>query len=298
MKKLITTVLLGSCFAALPLFGQAATGEVLGTVFDPSKSPVAKATVTLLNQDTGIQAKTTTTDSGNYDFFNAQVGAYTITVEAAGFSRFATKDVRVDIGSRQRVDATLTVGATSEAIEVSGAAAILDTDNSQHAQVINSTQIVELPLNGRNYADLALLSTNVIRSPIGFAFGPTGTPREGAFNINGMRSTFNNFLLDDVDNNAYSTSNQGYSSQVVQPSPDAVAEFKVITSNFSAEYGRVGGGVITAALRSGTNKFHGTAYEFLRNTDLNAVWLRVRSAVLPAYPAAQPVRLQRGGADH
>ena len=86
-----------------------------------------------------------------------------------------------------------------------------------------------------------------------------------------MRSTYNDFLLDGVDNNAYGPSNQGYSSQVVQPSPDAVSEFKVITSNFSAEYGRVGGGVINAALRSGTNAFHGTAYEFLRNTDLNAI---------------------------
>ena len=86
-----------------------------------------------------------------------------------------------------------------------------------------------------------------------------------------MRSTYNNFLMDGLDNNSYGTSNQNYSSQVVQPRPDAIAEFKVITSNFSAEYGRVGGGVVNAALRSGTNQFHGTAYEFLRNTDLNAI---------------------------
>ncbi len=263
--------LIGSFFAASSLYGQSATGEVLGTVVDASKSPVSKATVTLLNQDTGITAKTTTAETGNYDFFNVQVGIYTITVEATGFSKFETKDVRVDVGNRQRVDAGMTVGAASQSVEVSGAAAILDTDSSEHSQLINTAQIVELPLNGRNYSDLALLSTNVIRSPINVAFGPTGTPREGSFNINGMRSTYNNFLLDGVDNNSYGTSNQGYSSQVVQPSPDAIAEFKVITSNFSAEYGRVGGGVITAALRSGGNQFHGTAYEFLRNTDLNAV---------------------------
>src|ERR1019366_7617590 len=105
----------------------------------------------------------------------------------------------------------------------------------------------------------------------GAAFSPSATPREGSFNVNGMRSTYNNFLLDGVDNNAYSPSNQGFSSQVVQPSPAAIAEFKVITSNFSAEYGRVGGGVVNAALRAGTNRFHGTAYEFIRNTALNAV---------------------------
>jgi hypothetical protein len=272
---------------ARPLYSQSAVGEVVGTVMDATKAPVSKAAVTLLNQDTGIQAKTTTSASGNFDFFNVQVGVYSVTVEATGFSKFETKDVRVDVGSRQRVDASLQVGATSNSVEVSGAAAVLDTDSSEHSQLINTAQIVELPLNGRNYADLALLSTNVIRSPIGFAFGPTGTPREGAFNINGMRSTYNNFLLDGVDNNAYSTSNQGYSSQVVQPSPDAIAEFKVITSNFSAEYGRVSGGVITAALRSGTNKFHGTAYEFLRNTDLNAVGFQFTTPAVFYKPTLQ-----------
>ncbi len=108
-------------------------------------------------------------------------------------------------------------------------------------------------------------------SPAAVSLGPTGTPREGAFNVNGMRSTYNNFLMDGLDNNSYGTSNQNYSSQVVQPSPDALAEFRVITSNFSAEYGRVAGGVVNAVMRSGTNQFHGTVYEFLRNTDLNAI---------------------------
>jgi hypothetical protein len=280
-------VLMGWLIPSGLLYGQAATGEVLGTVVDASKAPISKATVTLQNQDTGIQAKTTTTESGNYDFFNVQVGLYTITVEATGFSKFDTKDVRVDVGARQRVDANLQVGATSNSVEVSGAAAILDTDSSEHAQIINTAQIVELPLNGRNYSDLALLSTNVIRSPIGVAFGPTGTPREAAFNVNGMRSTYNNFLLDGIDNNAYSTSNQGFSSQVVQPSPDAIAEFKVITSNFSAEYGRVSGGVITAAMRSGTNAFHGTAYEFLRNTSLNAVGFQFTTPAVFYKPTLQ-----------
>ena len=148
---------------------------------------------------------------------------------------------------------------------------MLDTDTSDHSQVINTQQITELPLNGRDYANLALLATNVHISPQALSFSPSATPREGAFNANGMRSTYNYFQMDGMDNNSYGTSNQGYTSQVVQPSPDALQEFKVITSNFSAEYGRVGGAVVTAALRSGTNEFHGTAYEFLRNTDLNAI---------------------------
>ena len=177
-------------------------------------------------------------------------------------------DIVVNVNARQRVDVTMQVGAVTESVEVTGAAAALQTDSSEHGQVIHTQQIVELPLNGRNYSDLALLATNVHRSPI--AAQPT-TPREGAFNVNGMRSTYNNFLLDGMDNNAYSTSNQGFSNQVANPSPDAVAEFKVITSNFSAEYGRVGGAVVNAVMRSGTNQIHGTLYEFLRNTSLNAV---------------------------
>ena len=267
MNKFAKVMLL-ILLAATVLFAQFETAEVLGTVRDNSGAVVPKADVTLLNQDTGIQAKTSTDDNGSYNFFNVRVGRYTITVEASGFTKFTTTDVAVNVNARQRVDAALQIGAITESVEVSGAAAALETDSSEHGQVIHTQQIVELPLNGRNYSDLALLSTNVHKSPL--AANAT-TPREGAFNVNGMRSTYNNFLLDGLDNNAYSTSNQGFSNQVANPSPDAVAEFKVITSNFSAEYGRVGGAVVNAVMRSGTNQLHGTLYEFLRNTDLNAV---------------------------
>jgi hypothetical protein len=268
-SHLKTVVFLGAMLAS-SLSAQFDTAEVLGTVKDPSGSGVPKASVTLLNQGTGIEAKSVTNDNGSYDFFNVRVGKYTVTVEAAGFQKTSTTDVDVAVGARQRVDLSLQVGNTSQSVQVSGAASLVETDNSEHGQVIATQAIVELPLNGRHYADLALLAANVHISPIATSFSPSATPREGAFNVNGMRSTYNNFLLDGVDNNSYGTSNQNYSSQVVQPSPDAVAEFAVITSNFSAEYGRVGGGIVNAALRSGTNQFHGTAYEFLRNTDLNA----------------------------
>ena len=269
MNRLTRIALLPACLLlAAPLFGQFETAEVLGTVHDTSGAIVPKADVTLLNQDTGILVKTSTDENGSYNFFNVKVGRYTVTVEANGFTKFTTTGVAVNVNARQRVDATLQVGAVSESIEVTGAAAALETDSSEHGQVIHTQQIVELPLNGRNYSDLALLSTNVHRSPIAMT---DTTPREGAFNVNGMRSTYNNFLMDGMDNNAYSTSNQGFSNQVAQPSPDAIAEFKVITSNFSAEYGRVGGAVVNTVMRSGTNQLHGTLYEFLRNTDLNAI---------------------------
>lgn len=269
-----------------PAFAQFETADVLGTIRDGSGAPVAQASVTLLNQDTGALAKATPDESGNFTFPNVRVGKYTVTAEAAGFSKAVASNIQVDVGARQRVDLTMQIGQITESVQVTGAAAPLETDSSEHGQVISTQQIVELPLNGRNYSDLALLSTNVHKSPMSVLFSASGTPREGAFNVNGMRSTYNNFLLDGLDNNAYSPSNQGYSSQVVQPSPDAITEFKVITSNFSAEYGRVGGGVINTALRSGTNRFHGTAYEFLRNTDLNAAGFTFSPAVFQK-PALQ-----------
>jgi hypothetical protein len=225
--------------------------------------------VTLTSKETGISAKTTTDNNGQYDFLEVQVGHYTLTVEQTGFAK-STTDVAVDVEARERVDINLQVGAVSDTVTVNDAAAVLDTDSSEHSQVINTAAVAELPLNGRNYADLALLSTNAVKSPIAVSFAASGTPREGSFNVNGMRSTYNNFILDGVDNNSYGTSNQGYSSQLVQPSPDSLSEFKVITGTFSAEYGRVGGAVVTAAMKSGSNQFHGSAWEFLRNTDLNA----------------------------
>jgi hypothetical protein len=266
------------------LYGQFESAEVLGTVRDPTSKAVPNATVTLTNQETGIQSKASTDDSGNYDFFNVKIGRYTVTVENPGFSKFTTPDVVVNVNARQRVDVTLQVGAVTESIEVTGAASALDTDSSERGQVVNLQAIKELPLNGRSFSDLALLTTNVHKSIYAYAV----PPREGAFNTNGMRSTYNNFLLDGVDNNAYSTSNQGFSNQVAQPSPDAIAEFKVITNNYSAEYGRVGGAVVNAAMRSGTNQIHGAAYEFLRNTDLNAFGF----IFVPPSPLVKPT-LQR-----
>uniref|UniRef100_Q01WU0 TonB-dependent receptor, plug n=1 Tax=Solibacter usitatus (strain Ellin6076) TaxID=234267 RepID=Q01WU0_SOLUE len=250
---------------AAPAFAQFDTAEVLGTVRDHSGSVISKAAIVLTNQGTGIGAKTSTSEDGQYTISNVKIGVYTVTAEAPGFSKAIAKDVTVNVNARQRVDLVLQVGAVTESIEVTAAAAVLETDTSSRNQLINTQGVVELPLNGRAYSDLALLTTGVLKSPA-YSGG-----REGSFNVNGLRSTYNKYLLDGVDNNAYGTSNQGFANQVAQPSPDAVAEFKVITNNYSAEYGRSGGATIDVAMRSGTNKLHGTMYEFLRNTNLNAV---------------------------
>ncbi len=267
----IAALLVFSTLLLTPCYGQFETAEVLGTVTDAQGAAVPKAVVTLTNEATRIAAKATTSGEGDFRFAEVRVGKYTLSAEAPGFSKAVAAGVAVDVNARQRVDLIMQVGQVSQSVDVVGAASALQTDSSERGQVVNTQQIVDLPLNGRDYADLALLATNTVKSPIALSFSPSGTPREGAFNVNGMRSTYNSFLLDGLDNNAYGTSNQGYSAQVVQPSPDAIAEFKVITSNYSAEYGRVGGAVVNAVMKSGTNQIHGVAYDFLRNTDLNAV---------------------------
>ena len=191
-----------------------------------------------------------------------------MTAEKAGFSIALADNVQVTVGARQRVDLTMAVGQLTEKRRGQRAApCLLQTDSSERSQVITGEQTRALPLNGREYSSLALLSPGVRLSALN-----TGgfTPREGSFNVNGLRSTFNNFLIDGVDNNAYGTSNQGFSNQVMQPSPDAVDEFKVVTNNMSAEYGRSAGATINVAYASGTNQFRGSAWEFARRTALNA----------------------------
>src|SRR5439155_3331790 len=177
-------------------------------------------------------------------------------------------NVQVQVAARLRIDLQMAVGQLSEKVQVTAASPLVETDTSQRSQVITSRQIQELPLNGREYSALALLATGVRQSALNRS--TNGTPREGAFNVNGLRSTFNNFLIDGVDNNAYGTSNQGFSNQVMQPPPDAVREFQVVTNNESAEYGRSAGATVNVAYKSGTNQVHGAGWEFNRNTALNA----------------------------
>jgi hypothetical protein len=273
-KQAETLLKLLICVAAVWLSGatvalaQFDTATVLGTVRDSNGAVMAGATVTLKNNDTGIAVTATTDDEGNFQFPNVRIGNYRISAERQGFSTAVAERVGVTVNARQRVDLTMQPGAVTESVVITDAAQLLETESSGRGQVVQREQIVNLPLNGRSYANLVLLSPGVRESSQNAA---TGGGREAAFNVNGLRNTFNNFLLDGVDNNAYGTSNQGFSSQVVQVSPDAVAEFKVQTNTYSAEFGRSGGAVINAAYRGGTNQFHGSAWEFHRNTVLNAV---------------------------
>ena len=250
--------------ATSSVFAQFDSATVLGTVTDNSGAAVPNAKITLRNSLTGVEQTRSSNNDGYYEFFNVKIGQYEVTGEAKGFKKALAKQFTVNVGARQRVDLALEVGEVSESVTVSEAVTPLESDSSSRGTTVASQQILNLPLNGRSYADLALLAPGVRRSLL-------FTSRDASFNVNGMRSSQNNFTLDGVDNNAYGTSNQGFSNQVVQISPDAVQEFRIETNNFSAEYGRAGGAVINATIRSGTNEFHGSAWEFLRNTELNAV---------------------------
>jgi hypothetical protein len=266
LKKLLLALLTVALLAS-PLFAQFDTAGVLGAVHDGTGAVVPQASVTLINLETGIASVRTSNESGEYEFASVHAGRYKITAKKDGFSEVIADNIVVTVGARQRVDLTLGLAKASETVEVIGEALALETDSSQRGQVISHTQALELPLNGREYSQLVLLTSGVRQSAIGT--GSISTNREGSFNVNGLRSTFNNYLLDGLDNNAYGTSNQGFSNQVIQPSPDSLTEFQVVTNNESAEYGRAAGATINVSYAGGGNQFHATAYEFLRNTALN-----------------------------
>jgi hypothetical protein len=264
MQKILVTLALTLVYAT-PSFAQFETATVLGTIRDTTGAVVGDAKVTLTNRDTGVSVERITDDNGNFEFFTVRIGTYVVSAEKAGFSIAVVDDVQVSVGARQRVDLSMAVGQLTETVQVSARAVLLQTDSSEVSQVITGEQTRALPLNGRSYSSLALLSPGVRVSPLAVS------GREGAFNTNGLRSTFNNYLIDGVDNNAYGTSNQGFSNQVMQPSPDAVEEFKVVTNNMSAEYGRSAGATVNVAYASGTNQFRGSGWEFARRTKLNSM---------------------------
>jgi hypothetical protein len=265
MRRFIAFVLFVVLAASAKAQFDAAT--VLGTVTDPSGAVVSRSQVVLRNTATATAQTAVTDDQGQFRFIDVPVGPYRLEVAAQGFQPSAAS-FELTVGARQRVDVQLHLAGVASTVTAMAEAAQLETESSEHGQVVADREIAELPLNGREYSQLVALSTGVVPSPSQTTVGYD--QREGSFNVNGLRSTFNNFLLDGLDNNEYGTSNQGFSNQVVQLPPDSVAEFQVVTNNMGAEYGHSGGATINVVTRYGTNQFHGRAWEFLRNTELNA----------------------------
>jgi Carboxypeptidase regulatory-like domain/TonB dependent receptor/TonB-dependent Receptor Plug Domain len=247
-------------------------GSLIGTIHDSSGAVVGGATIIVTNVSTGIRSKVTSNASGDYEVPSLRVGVYNVQAEASGFAPAEARNITISVAGRERIDLTLTVGpTTTTTVEVSDVALQLETETSERGQTISEYQSESLPLVSRNYSDLLALVTGSRQAPTAATTtAVTSLVRAGAYNVNGQRSMFNNYMLDGMDNNAYGESNQGFDNQIIQPPPDSIAQFQVVTNNESAEYGRSSGATINVASRSGTNSFHTTLYEFLRNTDLNA----------------------------
>ena len=244
------------------------SASVLGYVRDASGAAVPNAAVTLTNVETGVIVRLKSDGEGKFEFSGVKIGEYKVSAEAQGFATTASEPFSLTVNARQRVDVALKAGSVTDVVQVTSAATLLETETSSRSQLVGTREVENLPLNGRSYADLALLAPGVRKSAL--ENNGTTASREGSFNVNGQRSAFNNYLLDGLDNNNYGTSNQGFANENIPPSPDAIDEFRIETNNYSAEYGRSTGAVINAAVRRGTNQIHGRAWDYVRNTMFNA----------------------------
>jgi hypothetical protein len=259
-------------FCGISARAQYEDGSLIGSIHDTTGAAVTNAAVTVTNISTGLVVKAAANSSGDYDVPSLRVGLYNIEVTAPGFAPAEAKNITISVAGRQHIDLTLKVGnADATTVEVSDVALQIETETSEHGQTISGYQTEALPLVSKNYSDLLALVTGSRQAPTAATTtAVTSLVRAGSYNVNGQRSIFNNFLLDGLDNNAYGESNQGFDNQIIPPPPDSISQFQVVTNNESAEYGRSSGATINVASKSGTNGFHTTLYEYLRNTDLNA----------------------------
>lgn len=246
----------------IPALAQDST--VQGVVTDESAAVIAGARITIRNTATGVAKTLETNESGLYSSVLPAPSTYDVEASMSGFAAVLRQNLKLDVGQTARIDFVLKVGAVSERVDVSAAAALIDSQTSVVGQVIHNKQIVELPLDGRNYLELARLTTGVSAS--------TGSrpSSKGSFSALGQHGYQTNVILDGVDNNSRASGGQlGFEAQAVTPSIDAVAEFKVVTNNNAAEYGFRMGGTVIVSTKSGSNNFHGSLYEFLRNDALD-----------------------------
>jgi Carboxypeptidase regulatory-like domain/TonB dependent receptor len=250
----------------IPLQAQVDTGSILGTVADPSGAVLSGAKVTLTNEGTSASLTTTTEADGTYKFSPVKIGTYRLDATSQGFGTVTENHVIVAIEANALINFTLKPGSTTETVEVTAAAPVLQTQEASVGQVIDQRSVNDLPLNGRNFTFLAQLAAGV-NTP---QADTRGNAASGAFSANGSRPAQNNYMLDGIDNNSDTVDFLNGTNFVVLPPVDAIQEFKVQTTDFSAEYGRSGAAVLNATIKSGTNDFHGAGWEFFRNDKLDA----------------------------
>ncbi len=250
-------------------------GAISGTVKDRTGAVIPKATVTATNIDTGIRQTIATNNAGSWSFPGLPVGHYDVDIADTGFKPYRRSGIMVDVNSALIVDAVLDVGESSETVTVKESAAQVETTSTQLGDVVTSASVAALPLNGRSYTDLLALQPGVVPVTTITAltvqglgqsvFSPSGDLNPGTLSINGQRESANGFMINGAD-----AEETGSMAAAIVPNLDSIAEFRILADNFDAEYGRYTGGQINVITKSGANQFHGDAFEFLRNTDLDS----------------------------
>lgn len=278
------------CLAWAIASAQVTTGTIFGTVTDPSGAAIVGASVTVTDIDKGTVVNRKTDETGSFLFPFLIPGNYKVTVEQSGFKKAEQTGITLQVDQRARVDMQLTVGNVSETIEVTAAAPLVQSTSAETGQVIEQRAVQELPLNGRNFAQLVYLAPGVTPGQAGenLSGASTFNPRAASnYNPLGQRANANGWVLDGIDNNEYT-----FNTVIVQPSLESVREFKVLTGSFSAEFGR-GAGVVSVSTRSGQNELHGTAFWFHRNIEFDA---RGYFQTPQALPKKLPFRRHQMGA--
>jgi outer membrane receptor protein involved in Fe transport len=263
LQRLFATAILFIACAMVTLAqSQATTGNIEGRVVDPNGAAVPGAGITATNQETGFEKTATSDSEGNYRVILLPPGPYTVRATGQGFTQTELRDVTVTVGSKTPLDLNLSIGGASGSVTVTSDPAVVETTRTSVATTINQRAIENLPINGRNFQDFSTLSPGVIRDP-----------RGGDLSVGGQRGTFNSLQVDGVDNNN-TFFGQALGRGGVRPpyqfSEESVQEFQVNQNGFSAEFGRAGGAVINVVTKSGTNDFHGGAFEYFRDESLNS----------------------------
>jgi hypothetical protein len=269
-------------------YGQVSTGQILGTVTDPSGSVIPGASVTVTNVGTGVVWRTTSDTQGEYKVPQLPIGNYTVTVKAAGFSQVKTVPQTLDINHSLLINVKLSIGGTTQTVEVTTTAPQVETQSPTVGTLVTGPPIQNLPLNGRNTLSLAITMPGVVPTP-----GAGNTAGSGEFSIAGGQPDSVLYLLDGGINNSVSSN-----EVVFNPNPDTIAEFRVLENNYTAEFGKSAGGVISEETKSGTNAWHGSLFNYLRNTDFdaNTFFNKEQPALgLPLIPRPILIRNQFGG---
>ncbi len=251
--------------SALPVLAQGTGGRILGRVTDPSSAVLGGAKVIATNDATGVTHDSLTNESGDYVFPDLPVGTYTLTFDLTGFKKAVRHGITLDVNQVITLNMTMQLGAAQEVIDVTSEAPLVDTSSTQLGAVVNNRSVNELPLNARDSYQFLQLQPGV-QSQLGSSGGTFyGSDSSGAVSVNGGRSRANNFSVNGGDAN-----DQFVNLPTIQPTPDAIEEFRVISNTFDAEYGRNSGAVVNVVTRSGTNQWHGNVYEYFRNKVLNS----------------------------